>query len=84
MSLICQNIFVSFNAYEVHTMFLWILSLVHDCICYCYFSSTDVLRSLYVDPAVTNYGGNQCFTFVTDYNEESELLTEGSRQIASK
>ncbi|XP_005094655.2 uncharacterized protein LOC101862021 [Aplysia californica] len=43
---------------------------------------TDSLRSEYVNAAETNYNGQRCFVFVTDYNEESSLLKEGSKQIA--
>ncbi|GFN81912.1 hypothetical protein PoB_000841800 [Plakobranchus ocellatus] len=32
--------------------------------------------------AESNFNGRQCFTFVTDYDEESENLSHGSKQIA--
>ncbi|XP_059146419.1 uncharacterized protein LOC131934000 [Physella acuta] len=45
---------------------------------------TDQLRYKYVKASSSNFDGQKCFTFVTDYNEDSDLLasTPGAKQIA--
>ena len=42
----------------------------------------DDIRDRYIQADQSNFGGQSCFTFVTDYNEESPLLKDKSKQIA--
>lgn len=42
---------------------------------------TDELRAK-IQWSESNFNGRQCFTFVTDYDEDSESLSHGSKQIA--
>ncbi|KAK3777524.1 hypothetical protein RRG08_044814 [Elysia crispata] len=44
-------------------------------------SLTDDLRER-MQWSESNFNGRQCFTFVTDYDEDSENLSHGSKQIA--
>ncbi|CAL1531323.1 unnamed protein product [Lymnaea stagnalis] len=47
-------------------------------------SLTDDLRVIYLKNMASNFKGKKCFTFVTDYNEDSDVLTlsSGAKQIA--
>ncbi|CAG5133731.1 unnamed protein product [Candidula unifasciata] len=43
---------------------------------------TDKLISEHISAGGSNYNGQRCYTYVTDYDEESEQLTKETKQIA--